>query len=71
MSGIETCGECSYFKFCDVPKEKTVNDYPTQRKDGFCEKKFPRGYIGAGKPGGYMYSGKLHCFQFERREDET
>lgn len=69
MTGMEKCRECFYFEPCDVPKEKTAGDYPTQRKDGFCHKKFPRGYIGAGKPGGYVFSGKNRCFQFEPRKE--
>ena len=69
-TGLETCRECKYFSFCDAPKEKTVYDYPTQRKDGYCSKIFPRGYIGSGKPGGYVFNGKLRCFQFEGKEDE-
>lgn len=68
MSGLEKCRECKWFSFTDVPKEKTAHDYATQRKDGWCSKVFPRGYIGARKPGGYVFSGKLHCFQFEKGE---
>ena len=71
MRGTETCRECKWYKECNVPKEATAHDYPTQKKDGFCHKIFPRGYVGAGKPGGYVFSGKHHCFQFERREDEV
>lgn len=69
MRGDETCRECKFYAPSDVPKEATAHDYPTQRKDGFCHKVFPRGYIGAGKPGGYVFSGKHHCFQFEIAEE--
>lgn len=66
MNGFsDMCKDCKYFDPCDVPKEATVHDYPTQKKDGFCHKIFPRGYVGAGKPGGYVYSRKAACFQFE------
>ena len=66
MNGFtDKCKDCKFFEPCDVPKEVTAHDYPTQRKDGFCHKVFPRGYTGAGKPGGYVFSGKPHCFQFE------
>ena len=61
----DMCKDCKHFEPCDVPKEATVHDYPTQKKDGFCHKIFPRGYVGAGKPGGYVYSRKAACFQFE------
>lgn len=70
MKGSEKCRDCCYYSPCDVPKEATAYDYPTQRKDGWCSKVFPRGYLGAGKPGGYVFSGKSHCFQFEQKESE-
>lgn len=69
MRGFETCKECKYFIPCDVPKEATLHDYPTQRKDGFCHKVFPRGYTNAGKKGGYCWHGKHRCFQFEAKPD--
>lgn len=71
MRGNEKCRECKHFTFCDVPKELTAMDYPPQRKDGYCHKIFPRGYVGAGKPGGYRWSGDHHCFQFEAREEKN
>lgn len=69
MSGLEKCAECKWFRYTDVPKEKTAHDYPTQRKDGWCSKVFPKGYLGAGKEGGYCFSGKLRCFQFDKRDE--
>lgn len=70
MIGNEKCRDCRYFSYCDVPVNVTRNDYPTQKRNGFCSKVFPRGYTNAGKHGGYKWSGQAYCFEFEQNGDE-
>lgn len=68
MSDItKRCRECRYFSYREsVP---LADQRPWgQHLDGWCSKIFPRGYVGAGKPGGKVWSGKNVCFQFAERE---
>lgn len=66
MNGFtDKCKDCRFFSFTDVPKEATVHDYPTHKKDGWCRKVIPRGYTNAGHEGGYRWHGQSRCFQFE------
>ncbi len=69
MSVLDRCRECLYFSWRDhVP---LADQRPFgQHLDGYCRKIFPRGYVGAGKPGGNVWSGKSACFQFEPREQD-
>lgn len=67
----DRCQDCRYFSWRDhVPQE---DQRPCgQDLDGWCSKIFPRGYVGAGKPGGKVWHGKPKCFQFEPAvEDEN
>lgn len=59
----DRCRDCRYFSYRDhIPQE---DQRPWgQDLDGWCSKIFPRGYVGAGKPGGKVWSGKNRCFQF-------
>ncbi len=61
------CKDCVYFSFRDYGKED-LRPFG-QNMDGWCGKIFPRGYIGAGKPGGKTWHGKTPCFQFELRDN--
>ena len=62
------CKDCVYFSFREYGKE---DQRPFgQDLDGWCAKVFPRGYVGAGKPGGKRWHGSGTCFQFELRKDE-
>lgn len=63
------CRDCKYFSFRDhVP---LMDQRPFgQHLDGWCSKIFPRGYVGAGKPGGKRYHGDTPCFQYEWRGDQ-
>ena len=67
--GIENCADCRYFSYRESVPLADQRLFG-QHLDGWCSKIFPRGYIGAGKPGGKVWHGKMHCFQFEEREDD-
>jgi len=61
------CKNCVYFEYREYGKEYVR---PFGRNlDGWCNKIFPRGYVGAGKPGGKRFHGEATCFQFELREE--
>lgn len=64
------CKNCVYFEYRDVPETIRRKDY-FFIKDGYCTKIFPRGYVGAGKPGGWRCSHENTCFQFELKEKQT
>lgn len=64
MNGnLDKCFECKYFSWRDTVPEKDCKMY--WPLDGYCSKIFPRGYVGAGKPGGAVHHSKPACFQFE------
>lgn len=61
------CENCVYFEYREYGKEDAR---PFGRNlDGWCSKIFPRGYVGAGKPGGKRFHGEPTCFQFELRPE--
>lgn len=64
------CEDCFWFSWREhVP---LADQRPFgQHLDGYCSKIFPRGYVGAGKPGGNVYHGKNACFQYRPKEEET
>lgn len=64
------CRNCIYFEYKDVPK-RVRDGWIYFPPDGYCNKIFPRGYIGAGKPGGWRCGYSPTCFQFELKEEET
>lgn len=63
------CVNCRYFSFREYGKEDCRPF--GQNLDGYCNKVFPRGYVGSGKPGGKRWHGSHTCFQFELKEDTT
>ena len=63
----EKCKDCKYFSWRDHVPENEMKRYAPP--DGYCGKIFPRGYAGAGKPGGTVFHGKPACFQYEPREE--
>ena len=68
MSGLE---HCAYFSWREHIPEQELRSHTYDPPDGYCSKIFPRGYVGAGKPGGNCYHGKMRCFQFEPKEETT
>lgn len=66
MSGntMDKCKDCAYFSWREHVPPSDQRPFG-QHLDGYCSKIFPRGYVGAGKPGGNAWHGKMHCFQFE------
>ena len=60
------CKDCIYCEDRDYTKQERESR-PYDPPDGYCTKIFPRGYVGAGKPGGPIYKGKSTCFQFVPR----
>lgn len=74
MSGLTkdrvtaNCADCLYFSWRDHVPQEDLRMWG-QNLDGWFRKVFPRGYVGAGKPGGKVYHGKNACFQYEPREE--
>ena len=64
---IAKCKDCKYFSFRYVAPYEQLDRYTPM--DGWCSRIVPRGHIGAGKEGGKVYSGQMHCFDFELRAD--
>lgn len=69
MSGLEKCESCVYFSWRETVSDAEIRSHPYDPPDGCCSKIFPRGYVGAGKPGGNVFHGKLRCFQYEPKEE--
>lgn len=70
MNGnTDKCEDCLYFSYREHVPESEWKSRPFDPPDGYCRKIFPRGYVGAGKPGGNVFHGKMRCFQFEKKED--
>ena len=65
------CKHCIYYEEQPVQKEKQNGPYvyPGEEPDGFCNRIFPRGYTNAGKPGGYVWSGKHACWLIELKKE--
>lgn len=61
------CKDCEYFSFRDVPANEKLDKFNPM--DGWCSKVVPRGYTGAGKENGKVYSGQMHCFRFELKAE--
>lgn len=59
----DRCRDCRYFSYRESVPLADQRPFG-QHLDGWCSKIFPRGYVGAGKPGGKVWSGKNRCFQF-------
>ena len=69
MNGFtDKCVDCTYFSWRDYVPDKDMQRYDPP--DGYCAKVFPRGYAGAGKPGGNVYHLKRACFQFEGKDGD-
>ena len=64
-----TCKNCKYCQERSYTQEEKLLR-PYDPPDGYCTKIFPRGYVGAGKPGGKVNRNKRACFQFEPKEGE-
>lgn len=66
---MRKCRNCKYFQEVqDIPKD-VFNKYgPYDKPDGWCSKIFPRGYVGAGKAGGWKRGNCNGCFQYEEAE---
>lgn len=65
----DRCRDCRYFSYRESVPIADQRPFG-QHLDGWCSKIFPRGYVGAGKPGGKVWNGKNKCFQFEEREED-
>jgi len=63
---MKKCRDCKYFEFRSYPDQEHLA--PWERIDGWCRKIFPRGYVGAGKPGGKKRSVDRACFQFDEAD---
>ena len=62
------CQDCAYFSWRDHVPLADQRLFG-QHLDGYCSKIFPRGYVGAGKPGGNVYHGKSACFQYRPKNE--
>ncbi len=65
--GSYKCIDCIYFSPRECT-EKERQERPYDPPDGWCNKIFPRGYVGAGKPGGKIHRYQSSCFQFEAQD---
>lgn len=65
---LPRCRDCEHFSYRDSIPKSDLRPFG-QSLDGYCNKIFPRGYVGAGKPGGPVWSGKDRCFQFTEKEE--
>lgn len=52
----DRCRDCTYFSYRDHVPQADQRPFG-QHLDGWCSKIFPRGYVGAGKPGNVT----CHC----------
>lgn len=65
----DRCRDCRYFSYRESVPLADQRPFG-QHLDGWCSKIFPRGYVGAGKPGGKVWSGKNRCFQFAPAKED-
>lgn len=61
------CKDCKYFSFRYLAPHEELDRF--NPKDGWCSRIVPRGHTGAGKENGKVYSGQMHCFGFELKEE--